>query len=343
MARFIHSDANSKGISQGKFAGQLPPHEWLPKTLSDTPCPNSGEDWGGGRKRPGISGWIFWAIQMCRIAGLSLPESEQQILPRLRCRDPKRLDQIRFAYNCCSVPLGAGVPGGKRLAASNPLPPPEKVDDRPLPISRQSCIPPTTDYRREKPAKPEEQVRRALAALDATVRLQNDVRCLIAVRNRRRGYAEKRYLADWATDPSCITEGSDEGVWWIPNFCRNTPTSRRDDITYQRYLCCESDDQNTSVIAQARLMARSGLPFITICSSAGKSAHGVCDLGECSDTSDFIAKGERVYQTLEDLGLKMDWKCRFPERLTRMPGGFRRAKSKTQTLFWTGQGGQIKW
>lgn len=144
---------------------------------------------------------------------------------------------------------------------------------------------------------------------------------------------------EWMFHPEWIIKRGQagfEGVWTTANAALS---AREEHVMRWNSVVCEDD--NSPMEEQWAVYLKSGLPIKTITWSGGKSLHAIVIIGECKDGCEYRGKAEAVYRHLENLGLKMDWGCRNPNRLTRVGGALRNGKS--QTLLWIGRRGEIEW
>lgn len=337
MARFIHSQVNCNRKSLEDLTGQLPPDQWLQCKLTEHGgCPPEGG---------GVNKWHMTAVWHCRRVGLSLEQTLAAIRPHSNRRSRFECEIGRI-YETSPAPLGDALDWRADGWASSPRPPkPPKPEPppKPLAIPQSAMTPPNTAYDRATtgsfPAG--QQALFALGEIFFCVTAAKPADRLLTMKSRINDpHPLTHDMKGWIRGVESITAGSDQGVWVCPNYSSGF---KRGDILHRQLLVCECDDPNVSPSQQHRLLRSSGLPFIVIVHSGGKSVHGWCDIGVCQDDNQFKERGRRVYQTLEEHGLPVDWSCNHPNRVSRMPGGFRRETCREQTLLWSGCHGHIQW
>lgn len=159
----------------------------------------------------------------------------------------------------------------------------------------------------------------------------------VPIKYIRESKAKVRKRDEWIENVHwLIKPDGREGVWTTANTALS---AREEHVLRWNSVVCEDD--NSPPEKQWEVYRNSGLPIHTITWSAGKSLHAIVDIGDCKDGSEYRGKAEAVYRWLENKGLKMDWGCRNPNRLTRVGGAIR--NGKTQTLLLSGWHGGIEW
>ena len=337
MTLSFKTETNVKQKDLNSLTGQVDPLEWFQSKMKASPCPSQGA---------GVNGWHMQMVRLARGAGFSLEETIDLIREHSN-RQNGFESEIERIYQSSPVELGSFIQWrnegirGRETASSKRTPRPRLKIKRGLILHQNQLIKPETlyDIKLHGDLSRDEQATLMLDAIDRTLGTRQDIVCWLSLKSK---YKEPlptiRRLADWMLDPSFITNGSNEGIWLLPNFSTGM---KKKHILFRHLLVCECDDPSLTIDDQVTRLLASNLPFITITHSGGKSAHGLCHIGDCQSDDDFKARGRQVYHTLETLGIPMDWQCNHPNRVSRMAGGVRAGRE--QTLLWAGQSGQIKW
>ena len=333
--KFNTTQANQKikDNSLTSLTGQVAPDVWFDRKLKANPCPSEGG---------GVNSWHCEMVRYARGAGLTLDETVSFIRPHSNRKSDFK-GEITRIYNTSPVEIGSFVSWKQGDAAAS------KRKAKPLifrtktkiTLTQSQLHKPETLYHRNQDGElpRDEQAILMLEAIDRTLGTRQDLVCWLSLKSKyKEPEPTTRLLADWMIDPSFITNGSEEGIWLVPNFSKGM---KKENITHRHLLVCECDDPSLTIKEQVKRLLSSNLPFITITHSAGKSAHGLCHIGDCQSDDEFKARGRQVYHTLEALGIPMDWKCLHANRVSRMAGGVRAGKE--QTLLWAGQCGWIDW
>lgn len=181
------------------------------------------------------------------------------------------------------------------------------------------------NFKKDPPINRERQIQLYLAA---RFRPEDSV----PIKFARESQPRVRPRDEWTKHPHWLIKrgrAGFEGVWTTANTALG---AREEHVLRWNAVVCEDD--NSPMEKQWEIYLKSGLPIQTITWSAGKSLHAIVEIGDCQDGWEYRGKAEAIYRHLESLGLKMDWGCRNPNRLTRLGGALR--NGKTQTLLWVG-------
>lgn len=115
-----------------------------------------------------------------------------------------------------------------------------------------------------------------------------------------------------------------------PVFASVNPIkSRRLDknVTAYRNFVIEMDTETLK--DQAEILSTRGVPYATLTYSGGKSLHAVISLHDPFETE---AEYRAMFQTINDIIIRMDPSCKNPSRLTRIGGAIRQETGVEQKL-----------